>query len=132
MTYTSYKEQFKLYTENHGLITVNSCQIELARKDIILISDAVVVLYGTVLRTVIKNRHIKYTLSKGTHFIDDFNAKINAAVLQQKENWSALQIKNLQLVMPEHYTFMASNRFFIALGILDNYLEKVKQVHFTP
>ena len=132
MTYTSYKEQFKLYAENHGLTIVNSCQIELARKDIILISEAVVVLYGIGLRTVIKDRHIKCTLSKGTHFIDDFNAKIKAAVLQQKQNWSALQIKKLQLVMPEHNTFMASNSFFIALRILDNYLEKTKQVHFTP
>ena len=90
------------------------------------------VLYGISLRTVIKDRHIKCTLSKGTHFIDNLNVKLKAAVLQQKQNWSALQIKKLQLVMPEHYTFMASNSFFIVLGILDNYLEKTKQVHFTP
>ena len=28
------------------------------------------------------------------------------------------------MVIPEHYTFMASNTIFIALGIPDNYLEK--------
>ena len=33
-------------------------------------------------------------------------------------------MKNLKLVIPEDYTFIASNNFFIALGIQDNYLEK--------
>ena len=35
MTYTLYKEHCDLYTEIHGSIDVNSCQIELAQKDII-------------------------------------------------------------------------------------------------
>ena len=33
LTYTSYKEYCELYTEIHGLIAVNGCQIGLARKD---------------------------------------------------------------------------------------------------
>ena len=36
LTYTSYKEDCELYTEIHGSIAVNSSQIELAQKDIIL------------------------------------------------------------------------------------------------
>ena len=32
------------------------------------------------------------------------------------------------VVMPEHYTFMASIIFFIALGILDKYLEKTTRI----
>ena len=35
LTYTSHKEHCDLYTEIHGLIAVNCCQIGLAQKDII-------------------------------------------------------------------------------------------------
>ena len=37
LTYTSYKEHCDLYTEIHGSVAVNSCHIELAQKDIILL-----------------------------------------------------------------------------------------------
>ena len=60
----------------------------------------------------------------GTCSIDDFNTKIKEAVLQKRQDWEPPQIKDLKLVVPEHYTFIASNTIFIALGILDNYLEK--------
>ena len=36
LTYTSYNEYCDLCNEIHGSIAVNSCQIELAQKDIIL------------------------------------------------------------------------------------------------
>ena len=39
LTYTPYKEHSDLYTEIHGSNVVNSCQIELAQKDIILLSS---------------------------------------------------------------------------------------------
>ena len=32
------------------------------------------------------NDYIQFTLSSGTYSIDDFNAKIKAAVLRQKQN----------------------------------------------
>ena len=51
----------------------------------------------------------------GTYSIDKFNAKIRAAILQQRQDWEPPQIKNLELVIPEHYTFMADNTIFIAL-----------------
>ena len=46
------------------------------------------------------------------------------AFLQQRQDWEPPQIKDLKLVMPEEYTFIASNNTFIALGIHDKYLEK--------
>ena len=39
LTYTSYKEHCDLYTKIHGSIAVNSCQVGLAQKDIILLSN---------------------------------------------------------------------------------------------
>ena len=80
------------------------------------------------------NKFINFNLSAGTYSIDDFNAKIWAAVLQQREDWELPQIKDLKLVIPEHYTFMACNTIFIALGILDKHLEKdyVEQVNLPP
>ena len=60
----------------------------------------------------------------GTYSIDDFNPKIRAAILQQRQDWESPQIKSLELVIQEHYIFMADNTTFIALGIPDNYLEK--------
>lgn len=44
MTCTLYQEHFELWVETHESIAVNSCQIELARKDIILPSHPAIIL----------------------------------------------------------------------------------------
>ena len=125
LTYTLYKEHCDLYTEIHGSIAVNSCQIELAQKDIILLSNASIIVYRTGKRTSVENnKFIHFNLSAGTYSIDDFNAKIKVAILQKRQDWEPPQIKESKLVILEHYTFMASSTIFIALGIPNNYLEK--------
>ena len=58
---------------------------------------------------------IKFTLSEGTYSIDDLNAKINIAILQQKQGWESPHIKDLNLVID--YFFMADNAIFYVLGI---------------
>ena len=70
------------------------------------------------------NKFIHFNLSEGTYSIDDFSTKIKMAISKHRQDWEPLQIKNLKLVIPEHYTFIADNTIFIALGILNNYLEK--------
>ena len=132
LTYTTYKEHYDLYTEIHDSIAVNSCQIELAQKDIILLSGISVIFYKAGARTGAENnRFIKFSLSAATYSINDFNAKIRVAVLQQRQDWVLPQIKDLRLVIPEHYTFMASNIFFIALGIADRHLENTTLIKST-
>ena len=132
LTYTLYKEHSELYTEIHGSIAVNSCQIELAQKDIILLSNASIIVYRTGKRTSVENnKFIHFNLSAGTYSIDDFNAKIKVAILQERQDWEPPQIKDLKLVIPEDYTFMASNAIFITLGIPDNYLEKTTLIRST-
>ena len=112
LTYTSYKEHCKLYTEIHGSIAVNSCQIELAQKDIILLSSVSVIFYKAGGCTSLENnKFIKLSLSAGIYSIDDFNVKIKAAVLQERQDWIPPQIKNLKLVISEHYTL---NHFYCA------------------
>ena len=129
LTYTSYKEHCELYTEIHGSIAVNSCQIELARKGIILVSSVSVIFYKTGSCTGVENnRFTKFSLSAGTYSIDDFNSKIKVAILQQRQDWEPPQVKDLKLVIPEHYTFMASNTILIALGILEKHLEKTTRI----
>ena len=66
----------------------------------------------------------RVNLPLGTYSIDDFNAKIKAAILQQRQDCEPPQFQDLRPVIPEGYTFMASNTIFIAFGIPDNYLEK--------
>ena len=44
LTYKSYKEHCELYTEIHGSIAINSCQIKLAQKYIILLSEVSIVI----------------------------------------------------------------------------------------
>ena len=125
LTHALYKKHCELYTEIHGLIAVNSCQMKLAQKNIILLSNVSIIFYKSGSHTVLeKNRFIRFYLSAGTYSIDNFNAKIKVAVLQEKQDWEPPQIKDLKLVIPEHYTFMASNTIFIELRILDNYLGK--------
>ena len=132
MTYTSYKEHCDLYTEIHGLIAVNSCQIGLAQKYIILLSSVSIIVYKAGKQTGVENtKFISFKLSAGTYSIDDFNAKIKVAILQERQDWEPPQIKDLKLVIPEDYTFMASNNIFIALGIQDKYLEKATLIRST-
>ena len=116
LTYTSYKEHCDLYTEIHGSIAVNSCQIELAQKDIILLSNVSIIVYKAGKRTGVENnKFIHLNLSAGTYSIDDFNAKIKVAILQKRQDWEPTQIKDLKLVIPEDYTFMASNTILLRL-----------------
>ena len=83
-------------------------------------------------RTGVENtKFISFNLSAGTYSIYDFNAKIKVAILQQRQDWEPPQIKDLRLVIPKDYTFMASNTIFIALGIPNNYLEKTTLIRST-
>ena len=125
LTYTSYKEHCDLYTETHGSIAVISCQVGLAQKDIILPSKVSIIVYKAGQRTGVENtKFISFSLSIGIYSTDDFNAKIKVAILQQKQDWEPPQIKDLRLVIPKDYTFMADNIIFIVLGMQDKYLEK--------
>ena len=76
-------------------------------------------------------KFIHFNLSAGTYSIDDFNAKIKVAILQQRQDWEPPQIKDLRLVIPKDYTFMADNHIFIALGIQENYFEKTTLIRLT-
>ena len=56
----------------------------------------------------------------------------------QKSRWQSYnkdkiwnQIKDLRLVIPKDYTFMASNTIFIVPGIKDIYPEKTTQIKLT-
>ena len=124
LTYTSYKEHYDLYTEIHGSIAINGSPIGLAQKYIILLSEVSIIVYKAGKRTGVENTEfIHFKLSEGTYFIDDFNAKIMVAILQQGQGWEPPQNKDLSLVIPDDYTFMASNHIFIPPGIQDKYLE---------
>ena len=132
LTYTSYKEHCDLHTEIHGSIAVNSCQIGLAQKDINLLSKFSIIVYKAGKRTGVENtKFISFNLLAGTYSIDDFNAKIKVAILKQRQDWEPPQIKDLRLVIPKDYTFMADNTVFIALRIQDKYLEKTALIRST-
>ena len=117
LTYTLFKEHCELQTEIHGSISINSCQVEPAQKYIILLSKVSIIVYKADKRTgvdsiivykadkrtgVESNKFIHFNLSAGTYSIDDFNTKIRAAILQQRQDWEPPQIKDLKLVIPEH------------------------------
>ena len=53
------------------------------------------------------------------------------AILQQRKDWEPPKIKELKLVIPEDYKFMASYNIFIALGIQDKYFEKTTLIRST-
>ena len=85
LAYTLYKEHCDLYTKIHGSIAVNSCQIDLPQKDIILLSEVSIVIYKAGKRTDVENdKFIDFNLSVGTYSIDDFNAKTKVAILRQR------------------------------------------------
>ena len=70
LTYTSYKEHCDLYNEINGSIAVNSCQIELAQKDIILLSSISTIVYKAGKRTdLVNTKFISFNLPVGTYSI---------------------------------------------------------------
>ena len=81
LTYTLYKEHCDLYTEIHGSIAVNSCQIELAQKDIILLSNASIIVYKTGKRTAWKTINLYILTSQ--------RALIQLTILMQKSRWQS-------------------------------------------
>ena len=94
LTYTSNKEHCDLCTEIHGSIAVNSCQIKLAQKGIILLSDVSIMIYKSGKRIGVENtKFILFNLSAGTYSIDDFNSKITVAILQKKKKGNHLKLK---------------------------------------
>ena len=131
-TYKSHKEHYDLYTKSHGSIAINGCQVGISQKDITLPSKASLIVYKAGKQAGVTNTEfIKFTLSEGTYSIDDFNAEIKISVLQQRQGWEPPQIKDLKLVIPKEYLFMADNTIFYALGIQDKYLEKTTLIRST-
>ena len=131
LTYTSYKER-DLYTEICGSIAVNSCQIRLVQKDIILLSSAPIITYKAGKPTGVENGNFLYsTIPAGTYSIVHFNTKLKEFLLQQRQDWEPPQIKDLALAIPKHYTFLADNTIFIALDISDKYFEKTTLIRST-
>ena len=83
----------ELYTEIHGSISVNSCQIALPLKIFILLSNVSIIVYKAGKHTGVENKKfIHFNLSPGTYSIDDFNAKIRAVVPQQSETGNHLKL----------------------------------------
>ena len=80
------------------------------------------------------DKFIHFNIPADTYSIDHFNVKITVLIQRQRKGWELSQIKDLKLVIPDDYTFMASNNFFIALGIPDNYLERIALIRsaLTP
>ena len=77
LTYTSYKEHCDLYTKIHGSIAVNSCQVRLTQKDIILLSEVSIVIYKAGKHTGVENnKFTHFNIPVGTDSIDHFNANI--------------------------------------------------------
>ena len=70
------------------------------------------------------DKFIHFNIPADTYSIDHFNVKITVLIQRQRKGWELPQIKDLKPVIPDD-TFMASNNFFIALGIPDNYLERI-------
>ena len=90
LTYTSYKEHYDLYTEINGSIAINSCQVGLAQKYIILLSKVSIVIYKAGERTGVENtKFMHFNLSAGTYSIDDFNTRVKISILQQIQDWES-------------------------------------------
>ena len=57
-----------------------------------LLSKVSIIVYKADKRTSVENtKFIRFNLSVGTYSIDDFNAKIKVAILQQRRDWEPPQ-----------------------------------------
>ena len=95
LTYTLYKEHCDLYTEIHGSIAVNSCQIELTHKDIILLSKASIITYRTGKRIGVENHKfiINFNLSAGTYQLTILMQKLRKQSYNKDKAGNHLRLK---------------------------------------
>ena len=84
--YTIYKEHCELYTKVHDLIAVNSCQIELFKKDKIVLRDNTLIEYSKLSASgnFKLSYYIQGTLQAATYSID---ANAIAIIKQVKFIW---------------------------------------------
>ena len=121
------KEHYDLYTEIHGSIAFNSFQIRLAQETSFYYQNPPIITYKAGTTTGVENRNLIHcSITAGTYWIDDFNTKIKEFVLQQRQGWEPPQNKDLKLVIPKDYTFLADNTIFITLGIPKNILKMLR------
>ena len=58
----------------------------------ILLSKVSIIVYKADKHTSVENtKFMRFNLSVGTYSIDDFNAKIKVAILQQRRDWEPPQ-----------------------------------------
>ena len=91
-----------------------------------------IITYKTGTTIGVENRSLIHSsIPARTYSIDDFNTKIKEFVLQQRQDWELPPIKDLKLVIPKDYTFLADNTIFIAFGIPDECLKKTALIRST-
>ena len=88
LTYTSFKKHCDLYTEIHCSIAINSFRPNFHKK-----TDKCTGVGNT--------KFISCNLSAVAYSINDFNAKVKVAILQQRQDWEPPQIEDLRLVIPK-------------------------------
>ena len=91
----------------------------------------VLILYKEGLKIGVQDIHIKFTIYEGAYSFYDFKVKVKVAVLQQRQDWNLLQIKNLKLVIPKHCMCIASDNFFAELVYLATILERLQVTSLT-
>ena len=90
-------------------------------------------IYKAGKHTLVENdKFVNLNIPADSYSIDHFNVKFTVLISRRRKDWEPPQIKDLKLVIPEDYPFMASNHIFIALGIPNDYHNYANQVNFTP
>ena len=79
----TYRQRFKLTSKGRPQKGDSGCP-----QNVNLMSNRGPLKLCTVVqRMSVKDRHIKFTLLAVTHSIDNFNASVKVAVLQEKQDW---------------------------------------------
>ena len=109
-----------------GSIVVNSCQIELARKDQRMLKDEVMIFFEAGLGSRNKVGPIRLIILAGTYSINEFNEKNSGSNFILKTKLEGTQVLGINLIITEYYTHIASNILFHVLG-LSSLFEKCMQ-----
>ena len=63
--------------------------------------------------------------------MNKFNQKMKDAIKGKGDQWVPVQIKDYNLIIPEHHTFVASALLFKAMGVSANFLTNMKSMLTT-
>ena len=133
LEFTKFKHINPVYTPlNRGSIAVHSCKITFENTEVIKLDRDYQIVYSISKRLVSSKdeSQVKILLTKATYSINQFNNMVKNSL--KGDQWIPPEIKDYKLIIPENFTFIATQAFYDLLGVTpENRISLIKGEYQT-